>query len=328
MIALVIVTWLTSIVLCGLHLLAARQTRLVAEPNARSSHVRPTPSGGGLPMLLALGVGLWVTGVQGMGWSREWLVLFGGGAVLVALGLADDARGLSVRLRLGLYGAIAFATLWVLADGITHGAVGVGWWLVLGSLVMLWGMNLYNFMDGIDGLAALQAVLACLAAAWLARDAGAGPAYAGFCLLLATVHLGFLVWNWPPARLFMGDAGSIPTGYWLAALALLGTAQGQLNPLCWLVLLAVFVSDASCTLVWRVITGQPFMQPHRDHAYQRLSRLWGSHRAVDVVLLGLHVFWLFPLAWAIQQWPAYGLFLVILAYLPLLLGMAKVRGLA
>ena len=104
--------------------------------------------------------------------------------------------------------------------------------------------------------------------------------------------------------------------------------QRQLNPACWLVLLAVFITDATCTLVWRILSGQPFTRPHRLHAYQRLSRHWGSHLAVDMLLLALNALWLFPLAWALQIWPNYGLLLVILAYLPLLYGMVKIGKLA
>ncbi len=121
----------------------------------------------------------------------------------------------------------------------------------------------------------------------------------------------------------MGDAGAIPTGFLLAGLALLGAVEGQLNPLCWLVLLAVFITDASWTLGWRMVTGQRFTQPHRSHAYQRLSRHWGSHLAVDMLLLAINALWLFPLAWGLVIWPDHAFFLVILAYLPLVLGMAK-----
>jgi Fuc2NAc and GlcNAc transferase len=122
----------------------------------------------------------------------------------------------------------------------------------------------------------------------------------------------------------MGDAGSIPTGFLLAALAILGGVQGQLNPVCWLILLAVFVADASWTLMWRILTGQAFTQPHRLHAYQRLSRYWGSHLKVDLLLVVITLVWLLPFAWAAQLWPQYSLILVILAYLPLLWGIAEI----
>jgi Fuc2NAc and GlcNAc transferase len=195
------------------------------------------------------------------------------------------------------------------------------------ALATLWLVNLYNFMDGIDGIAALQCLLACGVAACLAWRGG-GQAYALFCLLLASCQLGFLVWNWPPARLFMGDAGSIPTGFLLACLVLLGAVEGLLDPLIWLILLALFITDASWTLIWRVASGQAFTQAHRLHAYQRLSARWGSHLRVDLFLLAVFCGWLLPLAGLVDIYPKCGFLLVILAYLPLVLGMAKARPVA
>jgi Fuc2NAc and GlcNAc transferase len=125
----------------------------------------------------------------------------------------------------------------------------------------------------------------------------------------------------------MGDAGSIPTGFLLGGLALYGASTGALPLGCWLVLLAGFITDASWTLVERLLRGVSVTEAHREHAYQRLSRYWGSHVAVDFLLLVLHALWLFPLAWTIGQWPEFQVLLVILAYVPLLLGMAKLRAL-
>ena len=145
---------------------------------------------------------------------------------------------------------------------------------------------------------------------------------------MAASQLGFLVWNWPPARLFMGDAGSIPTGFLLAGLALSGAAHGGPGLACWLILLAVFIADATWTLLWRMASRQAFTQPHRLHAYQRLSTRWGSHLKVDLLFVAVFCGWLFPLAWVAEVHPGYAFLLVILAYLPLLLGMAKTRPLA
>ena len=147
------------------------------------------------------------------------------------------------------------------------------------------------------------------------------------CILFASSQLGFLVWNWAPARLFMGDAGSIPTGYLLAGLAGYGAIEGVVPFACWAIFLAVFITDASWTLLWRMYSGQQFLQAHRLHAYQRLSRHWGSHKRVVLLLLIINLFWLFPLAWAVSQSPDNAFYLVILAYFPLLIGMAKVRKL-
>jgi Fuc2NAc and GlcNAc transferase len=248
---------------------------------------------------------------------------------LMGLGIVDDLRGLSVRLRLFIYTMLCTTvTVYFLSPQLTGGAIAFVVLVILTVLAMLWFINLYNFMDGIDGITAIQSIVACSGAAVLSNGAGSDSDYALFCLLLAAAHCGFLVWNWPPARLFMGDAGSVSTGFLLAGLALLGAVQGQLNPLCWLVLLAVFIVDASWTLIWRIVTGQPFTQPHRLHAYQRLSRYWHSHLKVDFLFLVITVFWLLPIAWCVQKWPELWFILVIMAYLPLVIGMAKIHRFA
>ena len=324
-----VATFLLSALLCGGYLRVAQCRRLVDTPTERSSHSHPTPHGGGAALLLAFIVGLFLAGQRYNSWEESFVVLAVAALLLMIVGIVDDLRGLSVRVRMILYSLVC---LWaadtllssVFIDSVASRAVLV----LLAAFVMLWSLNLYNFMDGIDGIATLQTLLACCFAAWLSSRVGHNNGYAMLCLLLAAAHAGFLLWNYPPARLFMGDAGSVPTGFLLAAIALVGAAQGQLNPLCWAVLLAVFITDASWTLLWRLSTRQAFMQPHRLHAYQRLSRYWNSHLSVDMLLLTINVFWLFPLAWALQAWPSYSIIFVILAYFPLLCGMAKVGRLA
>lgn len=321
-------TLLCSALLCGLYLALARRLRIVDTPSERSSHVRPTPHGGGAPLLLAFVIGLAIAAQLYGPWQQGYVMLAVLGLMLMLLGVVDDLRNLSVALRFALYSLCCLLAAVVLLQPVAaQQPFGGALLTLLAVFAMLWMLNLYNFMDGIDGIAALQCILACGSTALLSLLSGADPAYPLFCLLLGAAHTGFLLWNWPPARLFMGDAGSVPTGFLLAGLALLGWVQGQLNPLCWLVLLAVFITDASWTLLWRVLTGQPFTRPHRLHAYQRLSRHWGSHLLVDMLLVASNALWLFPLAWAVQIWPEHALFLVILAYLPLLAGMAKIRHL-
>lgn len=322
-------TGLLSAAFCGLYLLLALRWQIVDAPNERSSHQRPTPHGGGVPMLLAFNLGLLLAAWRYGAWGYAYTTLAVAALFLLLLGILDDLRGLSVRLRLAAYSLCCVSVAVILLQPIWQQGAPLAWILVpLAAVAMLWSLNLYNFMDGIDGIAAIQCIAACGGAAWLSRGGAGGDSYALFCLLLAACHTGFILWNWPPARLFMGDAGSIPTGFLLSGLALLGAVHGLLKPACWLILLAVFITDSSWTLIWRISSGQVFTQPHRLHAYQRLSRHWGSHLAVDLLLLALSAIWLLPLAWAVQVWPDYQILLVILAYLPLLLGMAKIGKLA
>ncbi len=320
------ITFICSALFCGIYLQVAKRWKILDVPNERSSHERPTPSGGGLPLMLAFFVGAALLFGVGVFWSGPYSFVLIGSLFLTVLGVADDNWALSVRLRFFAYGFCCV----VVAAAVLRGAnPEVGLLLIFcTAFAMLWALNLYNFMDGVDGIAATQCFVACSAAALLAWTSVGASDYALFCLLLGFSHLGFLVWNWPAAKLFMGDAGSIPTGFTLAALAIMGGAQGYLSFACWLVLLGVFITDATWTLARRVITRQKFTQAHRSHAYQRLSRRWGSHQSVVVLLILINAIWLFPLAWAIVLWPQYTITLVLLAYLPLLVGMAKLPDIA
>ena len=321
----VLATAALSFVLCGAYLHIARRREILDRPNHRSSHVQATPHGGGAPLLLAfcLGLGIYLLPV-GEG-AVQYLICAALAVALMVFGILDDTRGLSVVLRLSLYALVcllALLVLWGDLAGLAQPLALLCFTLLAGSL--LWLVNLYNFMDGIDGIAAIQAVLACAGAAIISADMG--DIYAVVCLLFAAAHCGFLAWNWPPARLFMGDAGSIPSGFMLGALALIGWREDVINPLCWLVLLALFIVDATYTLLARLWRGERVSQGHRQHAYQRLSRYWGSHLRVDLLLIAVTLLWLLPIAWLVQQYPQRGFFLVILAYLPWVICMAKFRA--
>ncbi len=323
----VLITFFSSALLCGCYLKLARRWQILDLPNDRSSHHLPTPHGGGVPLFAAFFLGVCLAAWQGAGWQDSYWLLLATSLLLVAVGVIDDLRGLSVRSRFSMYSLLCVL---VTIQLIQPQALGLWshWVLaIMASFALLWMLNLYNFMDGIDGIAGLQCIFVCCAAALLSWLTAGDTQYATFCLLLGAAHTGFLVWNWPPARMFMGDAGSIPTGFLLGGLALLGAVAGQLSLAAWLILLAAFITDASYTLVQRIVTGQPFTRPHRLHAYQRLSRHWGAHLPVDMGLLALNSLWLFPLAWTVTMWPKFAFLLVILAYLPLLVGMAKMRKL-
>jgi Fuc2NAc and GlcNAc transferase len=195
---------------------------------------------------------------------------------------------------------------------------------VVGSVYWL---NLFNFMDGIDGLAASEAVFVALAAALLAvlRMPGIvdqGPLW--MLLGIAAASVGFLMLNWPPAKIFMGDAGSTYLGFMIAVLALMTIATGWLTLTQWAILVATFVTDATVTLVRRLLLRERVFEAHRRHAYQVLSRRWGGHQPVTLSFTGLNLIWLLPLAYvaALQGWavPA-----VLLAYVPLI-GLALYFG--
>lgn len=241
-------------------------------PNARSLHTLPTPRVGGLGIMAALALALLWPGDVTLRLSAA------GALVLAAVSWVDDVRGLSVGTRLVAHGGVAAFCLVVL--GLTGG------WLVFAMLVVVWATNLYNFMDGADGLAGGMATMgfgALAFAAWMA-DA---QSVASLCGALAGASLAFLCFNFPPARLFMGDTGSIPLGFLAAVIGVLGVQRGIWAwPLPLLVFLP-FVADASVTLVRRLLARENITQAHRSHYYQRVVLMGATHRQLAWAAYGL-----------------------------------------
>jgi UDP-N-acetylmuramyl pentapeptide phosphotransferase/UDP-N-acetylglucosamine-1-phosphate transferase len=241
-------------------------------PNTRSLHQTPTPRIGGIGIMAGVAVATAL-----LAGDRLLLVALAAFA-LAALSVFDDVRGLSVRVRFLAHFVAAAACLLMLG---LH-----GWMVVAGTLAAVWMTNLYNFMDGADGMAGGMAAVgfAALAlAAWL----GDAPALAAYCGAIAAAALAFLRFNFPPARVFMGDAGSIPLGFLAATLGIYG-AVSQVWP--WLFPLLVFspfIVDASVTLARRALRGEKVWQAHRSHYYQRVVLLGASHRQLALAAYGL-----------------------------------------
>lgn len=253
---------------------------LVDQPGPRRSHQAPTPRGGGAAMMTALAVALFLLPLP-----RVWLSAILPGLALVAvLGFADDHRPLAVRWRLL---AQLFACAWVVAwfggvrwVGIAGVEIDALWlWSPLALLALMWLVNLYNFMDGSDGLAAGQGLMTALMFAAVFHF-NAEPAGFRIALAVAAVCLGFLPWNLGPRRIFMGDVGSLGLGLMIGILALAGAATGTVSVWLSLLLVSVFVVDATATLARQVCSGQRWYTAHRQHAYQRLIACGWSHRAV------------------------------------------------
>ncbi|WP_259149160.1 glycosyltransferase family 4 protein [Xanthomonas sp. 3793] len=251
----------------------ALHRRLLDEPGERRSHVVATPRGGGMAIVVAILSGcvaaslLWPAARMVVGWFAIGLILVAG------VGWWDDHRPLSARLRFAIHLA-ASASLGALVIYSTGNVVD-GILSAVASVVLI---NVWNFMDGINGLAATQAALAALAFALVAP---AGWSLAG--LAVAAACLGFVPFNFPRARIFLGDGGSGALGYVLAALLALSVAGGQMSWwIGWLPLTA-FLVDAGFTLLSRMLAGQRWWEPHAQHVYQRLARRLGTHVPVTAV---------------------------------------------
>jgi len=239
------------------------------------------------------------------------------------IGFLDDHGHVNARWRLLVHGCAAALVVWS-AGGfpvlpILMTTVDFGWlgWL-LAFVAIIWILNLFNFMDGIDGIAGIEAVTATLVMAFLCYQLDVASWLIQLHCMLAAAVFGFLCWNLPPARIFMGDAGSGFIGLMLGSLALY-TCWQQPHLLCsWLIMLGVFIVDATFTLLKRLHAGQAVYQAHRSHAYQHAARRFGSHAKVSYCVLLINLCWLAPLALLSGFGYLDGSVVLLIAYIPLI----------
>jgi Fuc2NAc and GlcNAc transferase len=269
-------------------------------PNERSSHVVPTPRGGGVAFVVAITI----CAIAVVTASRDadllgWVAWLVGGIVVAAAGFVDDRCGLQPSVRLVAHAAAALPVVACtgLPISVAGHEYGIGWvGVVVAWCAVVWSVNAFNFMDGTDGIAAAQATFVFASAGVLAAVSGATQSSVLVLGICAAGAAGFLAWNLPPARIFMGDAGSGFLGFAVAALALLTAAAAGPTVWVWMILHALFVADATVTLSVRALRGRKLHVAHRSHAYQRLSRRWGSHARVLGAYAGVNVFVLLPVA--------------------------------
>lgn len=295
---------------------------LLDVPNDRSSHSKATPRGGGLALTVAHLLGVLAASAVGVADAQLVIALAGGGLAVAMIGFFDDHGHVSASWRLALH---VLAFVWALSwlGGLPPvdfgwGPVELGWvGTVLLVLYLTWYLNLFNFMDGIDGIAGAQALCMSATASALTLGIGGGLPAALPLALLAAATVGFLAWNWPPARIFMGDVGSGYLGYALGVLALWTVVEGWLTPWVWLILGGAFLADATVTLLVRARARVAVAEAHRSHAYQRLSRHWRGHRPVTLAFVGVNLLWLTPWAVVATCWPTSGAACAVAALAPL-----------
>jgi Fuc2NAc and GlcNAc transferase len=277
---------------------------IVANPNARTLHAQPTPRGGGVAIagaFLAAAAIFWLLEPGG----RPMAAALGAGGLIAAVaGFVDDRHDIPQRYKLATH---TLLVVWAMACAGGRPLVPLPFVPILVSqavslLALVWLINLYNFVDGIDGMAASGAVAICVLlgiALWLRR---ADSSLVVVTALPGAAALGFLVFNWPPARIFMGDAGSLFLGYAFAALAARTVTHGEISAWTWLCIFGYFASDTTTTTTIRMLRTRRFYEGHRSHAYQNLARILGSHFLVLRGVLLYQVLWLLPLTiWSVLQ---------------------------
>lgn len=302
---------------------------LLDTPVARSAHVAPKPLGGGAalaaPYFLCV---IWFVASAAI---SESALAYLGCLFIVVLGFSDDRWQLSSKVRLPVQFIVSLAAVRAIGvDSVDFGFFSLSEPLTLSLLAVLslvWLCNLTNFMDGIDGIAASQLLVTSLSCVVLlvGLDAAAGESgehdvVLTLSVVLAASAAGFILWNWSPASLFMGDAGSGFIGFALGLLALESLVTQRMAVWSWVLLLGVFIADTAVTLLVRIIRGERWYEGHSQHAYQILSRRLNSHpRVVGGVIL-INICWLLPLAWVAGILPHYGVLFATIGLAPLLLG--------
>lgn len=304
-----------------------RQRAILDQPNHRSSHTIPTPRGGGMGVLAALapvwaGLALLLADAPG---AMSVFPALAGALLLAGLSFLDDLRGLPVALRFGAQIAvIAGLVFWLPADA----RLFQGWlpfWAdrLLTLLGWVWFVNLFNFMDGIDGIAGVETMTIGLGASVIAGLAGwVLPGLWG--IALAAAALGFLAWNWHPAKVFLGDVGSVPLGvlggWLLIQLAIAGAWAAAL------ILPGYFLADATLTLLRRAARGEKIWQAHREHFYQQAVRAGLRHDQVStrVALANGGLILCAIVASILSPWA--GLAAALLLITALLIHLGRVKG--
>ncbi len=279
-------------------------------PNERSSHQRPTPRGGGMAIVMTFSLS-----ILGLIWQHKidfhlaWTLL-GGGFMVALIGYCDDIFSIRARWRILLHLiAAVWAIYWLGVPPILH-QLGV----LLALLGIVWCINFYNFMDGIDGLAGSEGVFVAVSAGITLSYLGTGQITLVFGFLTFAIA-GFTLWNWPPAKIFLGDVGSGYLGYVFAVLGLY-TINIKLLPLSfWCVISAVFLWDSTFTLLYRIYDGKKWYSAHREHAYQQLIAHGFSHQFTTIAVSIINICFLLPLALAILHWPNQSLWFTSISFL-------------
>jgi UDP-N-acetylmuramyl pentapeptide phosphotransferase/UDP-N-acetylglucosamine-1-phosphate transferase len=294
-----VVTAVAATALVGLSRNLLLRHNILDGPNERSSHVVPTPRGGGLGVLAAL-LPIWIAipfflptaSTAHSITTAHWLIPL---AALLLAGVSwiDDLKTIGPLPRLGAQFAAALAGAFLIEGAVFQGLLPGPLDMIVAAIGWVWFVNLFNFMDGIDGISGVEAVT--IGAGLLLIGVFGAPsldASHGQALAIAAAALGFLVWNWPPARIFLGDSGSVPLGYLLGWLLLSLAASGAWQAAA--ILPLYYLADATITLLRRVVRGEKFWHAHRDHFYQAAIKRGLSHRRVctaiaivNLLLIGL-----------------------------------------
>ena len=282
-------------------------------PNDRSSHDTPTPRGGGLSISLSIIVCVIYIIIR-EGTTVPYIPLLGLGVLIISIiGILDDVKNLSAATRAFLY--LTTSSIVILSvTKFTFISLQEIVFISVAILGVTWLTNLYNFMDGADAIAGIQAIAAAFPAGiflYLLNE----QEIALLCFTLVASTIGFLVLNWPPAKIFMGDVGSCALGFVFGGLIFINYLQNSLSIYIWLVLLSFFIVDATLTLFKRIFNREKWYQAHRSHAYQRYLQMGHSHKQLAIFVSLFSVVILWPATFFVYKIPGIQFYITVSIYL-------------
>jgi Fuc2NAc and GlcNAc transferase len=311
-VALLSIITLLSLISTGLFIKYAVAKQMYDIPNARSSHKATTPRGGGVGFVLVFLISLislmQFKLIEFRGQNLILLALF----IVVSIGFFDDKYNLSAGRRISWQIIAAITAVFAVRDFLDF------IYLIDALIViyMVWMLNLYNFMDGIDGLASIEAISSAFGASLIFYVTGHAE-LSIIPLILGFATLGFFYWNFPKAKIFMGDVGSGFLGFVFSVLSIQALSVNTQLFCCWIVLLGVFIVDSSLTLLNRLINGEKIYIAHCNHAYQHAAKIYKSHIPVTVSTLIINLAWLCPIALLVGLNYVNGFVGILIAYIPL-----------
>ena len=301
---------------------SALKTNRLDVPNERSSHTSPTPRGAGLAVVVAFQLGLIALLVENSISDEVFLAVAIPGLTVAIIGWLDDRGHLtSAKWRLVGHFACASLAVWLVGglpelplanSTIDFGLVGD----IAAVIYLVWMLNLFNFMDGIDLITGVQTVTTSVGVAMLLLISTESDLWKIFAVLAASI-VGFLFFNLPPAKIFLGDVGSGFIGFTTAVISIIVAKDEPLVAWAMVILLAVFVTDATVTLLRRLLSREHVYVAHRTHAYQHLSKKLNSHLPVSLGVGAINLFILFPIAWLVVESEIIPIFGLLISYVPL-----------
>jgi len=314
---------------CLVEILFLKFSLFIDNPDDRSVHEYPIPSAGGLSIISAFALYLLSLTILYPANNIPYIILLISIIPIIAIGVIDDLKkiGIYKRLLVHTFSSIVIVYYFQISNNAFKiDFQGQSSYIIIISSIFLsvWLMNLYNFMDGIDGYAATESIFVALSASLIAYINDPSSYIYMYLLGFGATNIGFLIRNWHPARIFMGDTGSVSSGCIFAIFIFYSGAESVISVYTWLILLSVFISDSTYTLFVRIVTKKNITEPHLTHAFHIITKVKESQFYTVKVLILANILWVLPMAILSMIYINYHIIIAFLVYLPILLYLVKI----